>query len=450
MPERSTYKTTTARRAPRDEGFVQDEQVILEGVDISGQWNKMYEPREIVDYDLTHLEELTAIPGAESMGWCYQCAQCIPACPVDTAGGDYGPRKIFRRLQTGMDLFDHQDMWLCTSCQNCVRVCPKEVDMVEIMPAARAQAVLDGRNVPGELLEMFQNVAEYGNPMGESARRRTRWTRKAGVDIRLLPKNPGPVDVLWFVGDYYAFHNRGVDAAQAMARVFSRLGVDFGILGVDERTDGDSQRLAGEPGLFEEVAEHNLEQFGKYEFGKIVVSGPHAYNAIKNEYPRVSHGKTGGDTYPVEHYTQFLAQQVDALAPLLSGSFARKVTFHDPCYLGRHNGEYDAPRRLLEAVPGIEFVEMYRCKAQGYCCGGGGGGMWLDGFAAEHQMERLSENRVKEAVEVGAEVLAVCCPYEVSRFEDAVKSTDNDGKLEVLDIIEILDACMEPIGEGVA
>ena len=245
--------------------------------------------------------------------------------------------------------------------------------------------------------------------------------------------------MLWFVGDYYAYHDRGIDAANAMARVFNRLGVDFGILGADERCDGDSQRLAGEPGLFEEMAEHNIAQFEKYEFDKIVVSGPHAYNAIKNEYPKLDEHAS----FPVEHYTQYLSARLDQLATLLTRPFPRRVTFHDPCYLGRHNGEYAAPRDLLQAVPELRFTEMFRCKAQGYCCGGGGGGMWLDGYAALHQAERLSENRVKEAVEVGAEVLAVCCPYEVSRFEDAVKSTDNDGKLEVLDIIEILDRCME-------
>ena len=144
----------------------------------------------------------------------------------------------------------------------------------------------------------------------------------------------------------------------------------------------------------------------------------------------------------MEHYTQFLAPKREQLKGLLTGSFEKKVTFHDPCYLGRHNGEYDAPRKLLQMVPGLDLVEMFRCKEQGYCCGGGGGGMWLDGYMSDHINERLSENRVKEAVMVGADVLAVCCPYEVSRFEDAVKSTGNEGKLQVLDIIEILDQCM--------
>ncbi|MCH8327195.1 MAG: (Fe-S)-binding protein [Candidatus Marinimicrobia bacterium] len=422
-------------RKPREkfESFVQKENVIIDGIDISGQWNKMYEPREIMQYDLTYMDQVTDLDGGESMGWCYQCAQCTGVCPIDNVG-TYGPRKIFRQLQTGLDLFNSPELWECTTCMNCLRVCPKEVDMLKIMPAVREVAVLAG-NIPAELQEMFQNVAEYGNTMGESARKRTRWIKELtdDVPVRILPKDPAPVDTLWFVGDYYAYHKRGHDAAKSMARVFNRIGADFGILGADERCDGDSQRLAGEPGLFAELAEHNIEQFGKYEFNRIVVSGPHAYNAIKNEYP-----KFGGE-YETLHYTQFLAEKIDTLKGLITGKFEKKVTFHDPCYLGRHNGEYDAQRDLITLVPGIEFVEMYRCKEQGYCCGGGGGGMWLDGFMADHVEERLSENRVKEALEVGAEVLAVCCPYEVSRFEDAVKSTGNDGKLEVLDIIEILD-----------
>lgn len=424
------------RDRSRDESYVEEAEMVVEGIDIGGAWNRMYEPREISAYTPENVEKVAKISGAESMGWCYQCAKCVGVCPIYQAGGDYGPRRIFRRLQTGMDLLESSDLWLCTTCMNCLRVCPKQVDMIKIMPATRGQAVLDG-NVPDELSEMFKNVDEYGNPMGQSARKRPKWTKGAGVDVRILPKDKAPVEVLWFVGDYWSYHARGQDAAGAMARVLSRLGVDFGILGKDERTDGDSQRLAGEPGLFEAVAQHNIAEFQKYEFDKIMVSGPHAYNAIKNLYPSL------GGKFEVEHYTQLLAQRMEALTPLLTKSFEKKVTFHDPCYLGRHNGEYEAPRTLLRAVPGLEFMELPRCREQGYCCGGGGGGMWLDGLTADHTQERLSENRVREAIEVGAEVLAVCCPYEVSRFEDAVKSTGNDGALEVVDIVEILDRCME-------
>ena len=423
----------TMVRPPREKRvkYVEKENVILDGVDISGHWNRMHEPREITGYDLTFLDKVTSIAGAESMGWCYQCAKCIGVCPVDNVG-DYGPRKIFRLLQTGYDLLGGDALWQCTTCANCLRVCPKQVDMVKIMPAVRAAAVLDG-HVPGELQDMFKNCSEYGNPMGESPRKRFRWTKDLDVEVKDLSKEAEKVDVLWFVGDYYAFHQRGNDAARAMARVFNRLGVNFGTLGNEERCDGDSQRLAGEPGLFEMLAEQNIEQFNKHEFNKIVVSGPHALNALKNEYPKL------GGTFPTEHYTQFLVSRLDELKSHLKIPFKQKVTFHDPCYLGRHNGEYQAPRTLLTSVPGLELVEMCRNRGQGYCCGGGGGGMWLDGFMADHVNERLSENRVREAVSTGADILAVACPYEVSRFEDAVKSTGNDGKLKVMDIIEILE-----------
>jgi len=419
------------------EKWIEKDNVVIDGIDVSGEWNRMYEPREIMEYDLTYMDKVTELDGGESMGWCYQCAQCIGVCPIDNVGS-YGPRKIFRKLQTGLNLFEDKDLWLCTTCTNCLRVCPKEVDMMKIMPAVREQAVLNG-HVPDELQDMLQNVAEYGNPMGESARKRVKWMKKFEEPVRDLSKehNPQPVDVLWYVSDYFSYHNRGNDAAKAMVRVFNRLEIDYGILGKEEKCDGDSQRLVGETGLFEELAEHNGAQFEKYEHNKLVVSDPHAYNAFKNFYPKVTKRE-----YNVQHYTQFLSEHVDDLQSLMKRPYPKKVTFHDPCYLGRHNGEYNAPRTLLNAIPGIEFMEMFRCKEQGYCCGGGGGGMWLDGLVADHTSERLSENRVKEAIEVGAEVLAVCCPYEVSRFEDAVKSTNNDGKLQVLDIIEIMDYSM--------
>ncbi len=406
----------------------------LEGMDISGRWNRMLEQRVIFDYDLTYMDEITSLPGAESFGWCYQCAKCVAVCPVDYVG-DYGPRKLYRKVQLGMNLFDSPDLWLCTTCANCLRVCPKEVNMVEIMPAVR-QVALEAGKAPPELQKALENTARYGNPLGEPARKRADWTRQAGVPVPIMAQHKKPVDVLWYVGDYPSYHPRGQQASQALARVLVRLGVDFGILGPEEKSDGDSQRLAGEAGLFEMLAEQNVKTFKKYQFNRILVTDPHALNAFKRYYPRY------GGEFEVIHYTQFLAPLMDRLP--LTRPLGLRVTFHDPCYLGRHHGEFDAPRAILRALPGVELVEMAHNRWNSFCCGGGGGGMWLDSFTREYTTERLSDRRVREAAEVEADVLAVACPYEVSRFEDAVKSTGLSG-LRVFDIIELVEMAM---GEG--
>lgn len=402
-------------------------------VELSATWNRMYEQRVIWDYDTEGFAKIAEL-GGESLEWCYGCGKCIPVCPVDVVG-EYGPRKIHRKVQLGIDLLSDPDLWLCTTCMNCLRVCPKEVDMIQIMPAVREAAVMDG-DVPAELQDVFEKTFRYGNALGENPRKRALWTRDAGVPVRILPNEPGPVDVLFYVEDYWSFHPRGNDAAKACARIMHALGVDWAILGPEEKTLGDSQRLAGEKGLFEALIEDVTAVLDKYEFARIVTPDPHGFNALVKEYPKRGH------RYDVLHYTQLLAPLVEKLE--WQKELDVTVTFHDPCYLGRHNGEYDAPRRLLETIPGVRLVEMARCRENGYCCGGGGGGMWLDGHTDNHVVERLSERRVREAAESGADVLAVCCPYEVSRFEDAAKSTGN-AHLQVRDIVELID---EAMGDG--
>jgi Fe-S oxidoreductase len=407
----------------------------VEGIALPGHWNRMFGSRVIDDYDTGTLDEITALPGGESLGWCYQCAKCVGVCPVDIVG-DYGPRKIHRDVLRGASLLDDPNLWLCTTCMNCLRVCPKEVDMIRIMPAAREAAIIAGRPIPPELQRVFEATDRYGNPLGENPRKRADWVKGAGVPVPILAQLKRPVDVLWYVGSYPSYHPRGIDAARALARILHALGVDYAILGPEEKEDGDSIRLAGEKGLFEKLAEANIRTFAKYRFARLVVFGPHEYNAFLNEYP-----KHGGE-YRVQHYTQFLAEHLDRLRALMVRPIGRTVTYHDPCYLSRHNGEYEAPRALLAAIPGLTLVEMPRSRENGYCCGGGGGGMWLDSFSRDFTRMRLSDRRVLEAAETGAGTLAICCPYEVSRFEDAVKATGHDGRLDVRDIAELIDASM--------
>ena len=397
-------------------------------VELPAMWNRMFEPRVLTDYGPDGFAAISALPGGESLEWCYGCGKCVAACPVDMVG-DYGPRKIHRKVQTGTDLFAAPDLWLCTACGNCLRVCPKRVDMIAIMPAVR-EAALSGAAVPAELQEVFEKTFRYGNALGQNQRRRARWAETAGVPVRVLATDPAPVDVLFYVEDYWSFHPRGQDAARAFARVATALGIDWAILGPEEKTLGDSQRLAGEKGLFDALVEDVTATLAKYEFQRIVTPDPHAFNALVKEYPQRGH------TFDAQHYTQLLAPLVGQIG--WARELNLRVTFHDPCYLGRQNGEYDAPRTLIEAIPGVQLVEMGRCRENAYCCGGGGGGMWLDGFTSDHTTERLAERRVREAAGTGADVLVVCCPYEVSRFTDAAKST-GQGHLRVCDIIELID-----------
>jgi Fe-S oxidoreductase len=427
----SDFKT---RGLEKVDGVTEVENAVVDGIDISGYWSRMLDERTTFELPTDALDWITELDGGRSLRNCYQCAKCVPVCPVEHVG-DYGPWKMFRKAQRGNNLMADPDLWLCTTCGNCLRVCPKEVDMMQIMPAIREQAILEG-TMPDELGEAFQNLAKRGNPQGQSPRKRAAWAKDFDVEVPVIGDLDRAVDVLLYVSDYTSYHPRGNDAAKAMARVLTTLGIDWAILGKEEKSDGDSARVAGEKGLFEMLAEENIATFDKYEFGKLVVMDPHAYNAFKNYYPAM------GGEYEVLHYTQFLAPLIEQME--FAGRVERQITFHDPCYLGRHNGEYDAPRKLLEAVPGIELIEMPHYKANGFCCGGGGGGMWIDSVVDEHVSERLSERRVREAVETGAGTLAVCCPYEPSRFEDAVKSTGHEGQLDVMDIIELLDQAMHP------
>src|SRR3990170_3952389 len=193
--------------------------------ELPGMWNRMFEQRVIWDYHTAGFEQIGALPGGESLEWCYGCGKCVPVCPVDLVG-EYGPFKIHRNVQRGMDLFQSDDLWLCTTCMNCLRVCPKEVNMIQIMPAVREQAVLEGTTVPPELQKAFEDTSKHGNPLGQPQRKRADWAKKAGVPVPILKDIKRPVDILWYVGSYPSYHPRGIDAACAAARIFNALGVD--------------------------------------------------------------------------------------------------------------------------------------------------------------------------------------------------------------------------------
>jgi len=376
-------------------------------------------------------------PQGERIQTCIQCGTCSGVCPFGYLM-DFPPGRMIATLRA--DLFEEilttDTVWMCVSCYACAKFCPRNIPLTTgLMTRAKEELLLTG-NLPGELQSAFENSQRHGNPLGESPRKRADWIPGIEPPVIILGKERRPVDVLWFVGDYPSYHPRVQLVAKALAKVLNALGISFGILGPEENSDGDTQRLAGERGLFEILAEKNGRALSKYQFTQIITSDPHAYNALKNEYPPL------GITYPVQHHTQFLAEHIEQIKPLFKKEMNAIVTYHDPCYLGRVNGIFEEPRRLLTSIPGVKLVEMaHNCDAS-LCCGGGGGGMWLDGFQWEKAHVRLSDWRVREAMGTGANILAVACPYEPPRFEDAIKMTQQAGNLVVKDIAEILSEAM--------
>jgi Fe-S oxidoreductase len=378
-----------------------------------------------------------ATPTGERLRLCLQCGNCSGICPFGYLMA-YPPHRLIAYLRADRfkNVLDTDTVWMCVSCYACTEVCPSDIPLTSGLMTSTKEELLLAGNVPTELQSALEFSQRYGNPLGESPRKRADWAKDIQPEVKIMGKVRQPVDVLWFVGDYPSYHPRVQSIAKALTKVLNALGVDFGILGPEEYSDGDSQRLAGERGLFEMLAERNGMAFSKYQFSEIITTDPHAYNAFKNEYPRL------GISYPIKHYTEFLAERLDQLKPLLKKEVKARVTYHDPCYLGRANEIFDQPRALLAAIPGVELVEMYHNHQTSLCCGGGGGGMWLDGFQWEKAHVRLSEWRVKEAMSAGAEVLAVACPYETPRFEDAAKTVEGAGELRVRDIAELLAEAM--------
>lgn len=385
------------------------------------------------------LDSLAAFPEGRRLLTCIQCGTCAATCPYGDVS-DYPPRRIIAMLRAGLveKVFASDSLLNCVACYSCQVKCPRDIHLTEVLlPAVKEETFLRLPETPAELRKALENTLRYGNPTGESARKRAAWVKTAGVPIRILSEDPRPVDVLWFVECYNSYHLRGQDISRATARLFHGLGIDFAILGNEEKCAGECARLLGETGLFDTLMDYNMAVFQKYRFKRIVTSGAHAYDAFKYQYPSL------GFAYPLEHTTPFLAAYLEPLKPKLTRKLNYRVTYHDSCCLGRHNSFYEEPRALLRAVPGVKLVEMPHNRVNSICCGGGGGGMWLDTYYKVKGYERLSERRMKEAIAVGADVVAVSCPYEISRFEDALKVLGHDKTMMVRDVAEVLSEAME-------
>jgi len=327
------------------------------------------------------------------------------------------------------DVIAEPVVWSCTTCYACDQECPLFIQRVKAIVDMRRYLVSEGR-LDETLQDALAKLGRYGNSFGQSERNRAKWAQPLLPRIKDARKEP--VEYLWFVGDYASYNPSVVDITRQTAQVFQKAGLDFGILYDGERNAGNDVRRVGEEGLFEMLVEKNIEAMSKANFRTIVTTDPHTYNTLKNEYP-------SDTTRHTQHYAELLDQLITAGKLKFSRKLPYTVTYHDPCYLGRYNGVYDAPRRVIEAT-GCRLVEMPRHGDRALCCGAGGGRIWMDEGAIK---ERPSETRIREAVALGnVSVFVAACPKDITMFRDAVKTTGSESKIVVKDLIELVSEAM--------
>ncbi len=373
--------------------------------------------------------EIIQDSGGDGFKLCYQCGLCDTVCPWNRVRS-FSMRKIVREATFGLTDIETEEIWRCTTCGNCPRQCPRGVKIIESGVALRRISTEYGvfpagaKPVPG----ISASLRGKGNPLNEERQQRADWAQGLGVE-----PFTEEMEYLYFPGCYLCYDPRLKKVAQATVKLLQTAGIQFGILGAEENCCGESIRKTGDEELFKQLARDNIKTFIDHGVKKILVSSPHCFHTFRNEYPefRVN--------FEVVHITQLLADLVQQGRLNLEGKYSRKVAYHDPCYLGRHNGVYDEPRGLLTGIDGVELVEMADARENSLCCGGGGGRVWME----THKGERFSDLRVEQAVAAGAQVLATACPYCISHFEESRLSLEEGNSLEIRDITEILQKALQ-------
>ncbi|CAG1005406.1 hypothetical protein ANRL4_03532, partial [Anaerolineae bacterium] len=362
---------------------------------------------------------------------CTECGRCQDMCPAYFSGLPLSPKLLMMDMRNNLkhpsvalvpDAITDKVLWSCTTCYSCDQECPLFIEHVSPIVDMRRHLVDQG-SMDKMLQDALANLGRYGNSFGQSDRMRAKWTQ--GVQPAVKDARREEVEYLWFVGDYASYSATLTEVTRRTADVFQKIGLSFGILFDAERNAGNDVRRVGEEGLFEMLVDKNKQAFAKAKFQTIITTDPHTYNTLKNEYPEMG---------AVLHYAELLDQMIVSGKIKFSKKLGYKVTYHDPCYLGRYNGIYDAPRRVLEAT-GCEVVEMPRNRDRAFCCGAGGGRIWMD---EKDVKDRPSESRVREAALTGVQTFVVACPKDLTMFKDAVKTTGNEQTLVVKDLIELV------------
>jgi Fe-S oxidoreductase len=362
--------------------------------------------------------------GGDAVKFCYQCGKCDTVCPWNRVR-TFSMRKLIREATFGLSEIEREEIWRCTTCGKCPQQCPRDVkqidDMVALRRIATGYGVFPAHVKPVRTISA--GLTAQGNPFGEDRTKRAEWAE--GLSVKTFAEG---MELLYFPGCYLCYDPRLKKVAQATANILNKAGIDFGILGPKENCCGESIRKTGNEELFKRLARENIKTFIENGVKKILVSSPHCYHTFKNEYPEFK------VNFEVVHISQYLFELINEGRLEITKEYGKKVTYHDPCYLGRHNGIYDEPRGVLKKIPGLELFEMAESRKDSLCCGMGGGRVWMETL----KDERFSNLRLEQAIGVGAEVLATSCPYCITALEDSRLVLNYGEVIEVKDITEIL------------
>ncbi|MBU4425238.1 MAG: (Fe-S)-binding protein [Proteobacteria bacterium] len=374
--------------------------------------------------DFKEIIDVIKANGGEAFKLCFQCGLCDTVCPWNRVR-NFSMRKIVRQATFGLTEIESEDIWRCTTCGRCPQQCPRDVKQIESGVSLRRIATEYGvfPTSVKPIRTVSASLIGEGNPFGEERKNRAAWAE--GLSVKTFTEG---MEILYFPGCYLSYDPRLKKVAKATANILNLAGVDFGILGPKENCCGESIRKTGDEELFKRLARENIKTFIDNGVKKILVSSPHCYHTFKNEYPEFM------VDFEVIHISQYLFELINEGRLELTKEYRKKVTYHDPCYLGRHNGIYDEPREALNKAPGLELIEMPESRVDSLCCGGGGGRIWME----TPKGERFSDLRLEQAIGVGAEVLVTSCPYCIANFEDSRLTLNVTENIEVKDITEIL------------
>jgi len=381
---------------------------------------------------------------------CTECGRCTSVCPAANSGKTLSPRKIVTDIrkrtfdkaplmiagQTEGEVFDNtlvhhyitdKELWQCTTCGACVQECPVMIEHVDAIVEMRRHLVLTESEFPAELNNVFKSLESNGTPWVFNQADRALWTE--GLNIKSMAEDPAG-DILFWVGCAGSFDARYKKVSVAFARLMQKAGVNFRILGIEEKCNGDTARRLGNEYLAQQLVQENVETLNGYGVKKIVTACPHCFNSLKNEFNQF------GGNFEVVHHTEMISEFLSSGKIQLKDATTktRKVTYHDSCYLGRYNGVYEEPRTSLAKINGLELVEMKRNKSRGFCCGAGGGRMFLE----DVEGGRINEERTREAIATDADTIASACPFCMTMLTDGVKAHDKTEEVQVKDIAEIV------------